>query len=130
MNQEESDDSAIKKKKKDKDEKIDTYPIEITDRSGATHTFTSGSSGTAIFTGIADQYEDKPYATILETNFLADGYLTKEDLELYVELGYLKRITVTSGEVDAYVLTDKGRKALEWNREFKKKWHKREVEYR
>lgn len=105
-----------------------TYPLEITDRSGIKHIFTSGSSATAIFTSISDKFDKNPYASIREKK-LIDDFVTPKDLEIYVNLGYLKR-TIVSPKFDEYSLTDLGRKAWEWNREFKKKWKPRnKVEY-
>ncbi|MCD4698453.1 MAG: hypothetical protein K8S16_19680 [Bacteroidales bacterium] len=116
------DDSGIKKKKK----KNDKFPIEITDRSGVRYNYTPPSSATAIFIKISDKFVENQYMPLVEEQ-LTDDYITKMDLDLYVKLNYLVR-TAVSSEIDAYMLTDKGRNALEWNREFRKKWQKEHSE--
>ena len=116
------DDSEIKKKKK----KNDTFPIEITDRSGVRYNYAPPSSATATFIKISDKFVKNQYMPLVEDQ-LTDDYVTKADLDLYVKLSYLVR-TAVSPEIDAYILTDLGRNALEWNREFRKKWQREHSE--
>jgi hypothetical protein len=116
------DNSEIEKKKKKK-EGIDTIPIDYTDRSGQRFTYTPPSSATATFIKISEKIEGRNFMPLTEEE-LTDDYITREDLDLYVKLGYLVKSAV-SPEIDAYWLTDKGRNALEWNREFKKRWQRK-----
>lgn len=107
------DDTETEKKKKIKGKH---YHITLGEDLEVKDYFPS-SSATLSFTKISDIFSEKNYGPVEARELLEDDYITKADLDLYVELEYLEKLPN-----NIYILTDKGRKALKWNREFKKKW--------